>query len=145
MHEGVTLALIIASVILIGFLGDHLFKRTGIPDMLFLVTLGIILGPILVVLDSGLIRVLAPYIASISLVIILFDGGLKMRIYEVFSESPRAVLLATLGFMFATITVALFMYYAHACMSFVWNYIWGRRQCSGCTVPCLKNGYQRQI
>ncbi|MEE8322177.1 MAG: cation:proton antiporter, partial [Candidatus Bathyarchaeia archaeon] len=48
--------------------------------------------------------------AALSLVIILFDGGLRMNIYQVFSESPKAALLAILGFVVATITVTLFVH-----------------------------------
>jgi cell volume regulation protein A len=95
----------------IGFLGNYLFKRTGLPDMLYLIALGIIFGPILNVFDPASIMSLAPFIAALSLVIILFDGGLRMNMYQVFSESPRAALLAVLGFGFALVTVTLFVHY----------------------------------
>ncbi len=112
MNEIVTLALITASVIIvIGFLGNYLFKKTGIPDMLFLMALGILFGPILGVFDSASVMNLAPYIAALSLVIILFDGGLSMGISEVFSESLRATLLSIIGFVFALVTVTLFVHY----------------------------------
>lgn len=111
MTEIVTLALVTASVIIvIGFLGNYLFKRTGLPDMLYLIALGIIFGPILNVFDPASIMSLAPYLAALSLVIILFDGGLRMNIYQVFSESPKAALLAILGFVVAIITVTLFVH-----------------------------------
>ncbi len=111
MTEIVTLALVTASVIIvIGFLGNYLFKRTGLPDMLYLIALGIVFGPILNVFDPASIMSLAPYLAALSLVIILFDGGLRMNIYQVFSESPKAAMLAILGFVVATITVTLFMH-----------------------------------
>ncbi len=112
MHEGVTLAFILASVIMMGFLGNYLFKRTGLPDMLFLIVLGIIFGSVLGVFDPSSIMGLSPYIAALSIVIILFDGGLRMNLYEVFSESPRAVLLASVGFVFALVTLGLFAHYA---------------------------------
>ena len=112
LNEIVTLALITASVIIvIGFLGNYLFKKTGIPDMLFLMALGIFFGPILGVFDSASVMSLAPYIAALSLVIILFDGGLSMGISEVFSESLRATLLSVIGFVFALVTVTLFVHY----------------------------------
>jgi len=95
----------------IGFLGNYLFKRTGLPDMLYLIALGIIFGPILNVFDPASIMSLAPFIAALSLVIILFDGGLRMNMYQVFSESPRATLLAVSGFGFALVTVTLFVHY----------------------------------
>jgi cell volume regulation protein A len=94
----------------IGFLGNYLFKRTGLPDMLYLIALGIVFGPILNVFDPASIMSLAPYLAALSLVIILFDGGLRMNIYQVFSESPKAAMLAILGFVIATITVTLFVH-----------------------------------
>lgn len=112
MTDIVTLALVTASVIIvIGFLGNYLFKRTGLPDMLYLIALGIIFGPILNVFDPVSIMSLAPFIAALSLVIILFDGGLRMNMYQVFSESPRAALLAVLGFGFALVTTTLFVHY----------------------------------
>jgi len=112
LNEIVTLALITASVIIvIGFLGNYLFKKTGIPDMLFLMALGIFFGPILGVFNSASVMNLAPYIAALSLVIILFDGGLSMGISEVFSESLRATLLSIIGFVFALVTVTLFVHY----------------------------------
>jgi cell volume regulation protein A len=112
LTEIVTLALVTASVIIaIGFLGNYLFKRTGLPDMLYLIALGIIFGPILGVFDPASIMSLAPFIAALSLVIILFDGGLRMNMYQVFSESPRAALLAVVGFVFTLVTVTLFVHY----------------------------------
>lgn len=111
MPEIVTLALVTASVIIvIGFLGNYLFKRTGLADMLYLIALGIIFGPILNVFEPASILSLAPYLAALSLVIILFDGGLRMNMYQVFSESPKAALLAVTGFVFGLVTVTLFVH-----------------------------------
>ena len=118
MIEGVKLTLILASVIIMGFLGNYLFKRTGVPEMLFLIGLGIIFGPVLGVFNFAEIMDLAPYVAALSLVIILFEGGLRMSIHEVFSESPRATLLATSGFILSLIIVGLFMYYGLGLPSF---------------------------
>jgi cell volume regulation protein A len=111
MNEGLTLAFVLSCVIVIGFLGNYLFKRTGIPDMLFLIALGIIVGPLLGIFDVTSVIDLAPYMATLSLVIILFDGGLKMSIYEAFSGSARATLLSILGFVFALVGVALFVHF----------------------------------
>jgi len=97
---------------MMGFLNNYLFKRTGLPDMLFLIVLGIVFGSVLGVFDPSSIMGLSPYIATLSIVIILFDGGLRMNINEVFSESPRAVLLASVGFVFALVILALFAHYA---------------------------------
>lgn len=106
----VMLALITASIIIvIGFLGSYLFDRTGLPDMIFLIVLGVFFGPILRFFDPTTITGLAPYIAALALVFILFDGGLRMNIYEIFS--PLAPALAIIGFVLSVITVTLFTHF----------------------------------
>jgi len=111
LNDAVTLALIISSVIIvIGFLSNWLFDRTGLPDMLFLIALGVVVGPVLRIFNPASLFDLAPYIAAVALVFILFDGGLRMNLYQVFSESPRAALLAIMGFAFTTIVIALVMH-----------------------------------
>jgi len=111
LTDPVTLTLILAgSIIVIGFLGNYLFERTGFPDMLLLIVLGLLLGPIMGV-DTSLIMNLAQYLATLALVFILFDGGMAMNIYRVFSESPRATFLAVVGFAMSAIATTLFMMY----------------------------------
>lgn len=112
MVDPITLALILGgSIIVIGFLGNYLFERTGFPDMLWLIVLGLLLGPVTGLVDAGSIMSLAPYLAALALVFILFDGGMAMNIYRVFSESPRAAVLAVAGFAMNVIATTLFMMY----------------------------------
>jgi len=110
--DPVTFALILGgSIIVIGFLGNYLFERTGFPDMLLLIVLGILFGPVTGWVDTASIISLAPYLAALALVFILFDGGMAMNIYRVFSESPRAAVLAVTGFAMNVIVTTLFMMY----------------------------------
>jgi len=110
--DPVTLALILAgSIIVIGFLGNYLFERKGFPDMLLLIVLGMLFGPVFGLVDATSIMGLAPYLAALALVFILFDGGMAMNIYRVFAESPRAVILAIIGFALSVIATTLFMAY----------------------------------
>ncbi|MBS7621043.1 cation:proton antiporter [Candidatus Bathyarchaeota archaeon] len=97
--DPVVLALALAgSIIVIGFLGNYFFERTGFPDMIFLIILGMLVGPVAKLVDTEFIMPLAPYFAALALVFILFDGGMAMNIYRVFTESPRATVLAIVGF-----------------------------------------------
>jgi cell volume regulation protein A len=57
----VSLALFLAdAIIVIASLGSFLFRKTGIPDMIFLMMLGILLGPVLGVILLRDIETLAP-------------------------------------------------------------------------------------
>lgn len=110
MLDPVTLALILAgSIIVIGFIGNYLFERTSFPDMILLITIGIIIGPLSGLVNASSIMSLAPYLAALALVFILFDGGMAMNLYRVFAESPRAAILAVLGFAINVIVTTLFM------------------------------------
>jgi potassium/hydrogen antiporter len=108
--DSVSIALIIsAAIILIGFLANYLFSKTGIPDMLILIFIGVLCGPIFGVFDPTAIQSFAPYIAALALAYILFDGGMNLNIKQVLSNSPKALLLASLGFVFSVLGVAAFM------------------------------------
>jgi cell volume regulation protein A len=110
--DSITLSLIIGgAIIVIGFLSNYLLERTGLPDMLFLVVLGIIVGPTTGLVDTTTVTGFAPYLAGLALVFILFDGGMTMNIYHVFSESPRAGVLATLGFALSAVATGFLIYF----------------------------------
>lgn len=105
----VSLALFLAAaIIVIGSLGSFLFRKTGIPDMIFLVILGILLGPVSGVILLKDIEPLAPYLAVLTLIIILLDGGMNLNLRQTIKQSPRAIMLAVLGFVLSAITVAFF-------------------------------------
>lgn len=96
---------------MIAFLSNYLFEKTSLPDMMFLIILGIIIGPITGLISTTSIIGLAPYLAALALVFILFDGGMALNIYRVFAESPRATILALVGFTLNVILTTLFMMY----------------------------------
>jgi potassium/hydrogen antiporter len=89
--------LVAAIIIILGFLGEEFFNRTSIPDAIFLLLLGVMLGPIFQLFAQEELLAITPYFAALALVIILFDAGLNMNIQEFIESSPRAAVLAVLG------------------------------------------------
>jgi len=107
--DTVSVALLVCGlIVLVGFLANYLFKRTGIPDMLILIFIGIVCGPILGLFNPTLIGSFAPFVAAFALTYIMFDGGMNLNIRQVLSNSPKGVLLAVLGFLFSVLSVAGF-------------------------------------
>jgi cell volume regulation protein A len=92
-----TLFLLAGGLLILGFLGDYLFKRTGIPDILILIAMGFVLGPLTGVVNIKSFVPIAPLFASLALLIILFEGGLHMNLYRTLKGSPRAMILAIVG------------------------------------------------
>jgi potassium/hydrogen antiporter len=101
-------------VILVGLAGEVGFKRTGIPSVLFLMGLGILLGPVLGYADAARVSILAPYLGTLALIIILFDGGLNLQFMKVLQETPLALLYSVIVFAGSVVGVAaLYVYGLH--------------------------------
>jgi cell volume regulation protein A len=79
--------------------------------MLFLIFLGALCGPILGIFDPVAVKSFAPFLAALALAYILFDGGMGLNIGKVVRNSPKAVMLAILGFVSSVIGVCVFMVY----------------------------------
>ena len=95
----------------IGFLGDYLFKKINFPDILVLLALGYVVGPVLNIVNPAWVAPATPVIANLSLVIILFNGGLGLEFSQCRACAPRAVTLALLGIGSSMAAAATFVYY----------------------------------
>jgi cell volume regulation protein A len=95
----------------IGFIGDYLFKKTSFPDVIVLLGLGYVAGPVLNLVDTAWVAPASPIIASLSLVVILFNGGLGLEFSEARAMAPRAIALALLGIGASMAAATAFIYY----------------------------------
>ncbi|KKL06407.1 hypothetical protein LCGC14_2596340 [marine sediment metagenome] len=85
--------------IFLGVAGEAFFKRTGIPDIAFLMVLGVIIGPVLGIIQTDTVLEIVPYFAALALIIIMFDGGLNLDIKQIMKTAHFALVLAILGFI----------------------------------------------
>ena len=99
------------AILLIGFLGNSLFKKTGLPDVLFLIFLGLLFGPILKIFPEDGLNQIAPYLTTLTFIMVLFNGGLEMKLVKVLKQSWRAIVLAITYFILVTIGIAALTYY----------------------------------
>jgi len=98
-------------VIILGVLGEAFFKKTGIPDILFLMILGIIIGPVLGIIQPEAVLEIVPYFAAVALIIIMFDGGLNLHIGKVLRTAHFAIILVIVGFALSVGIVAGLAHY----------------------------------
>ncbi|HEY7588311.1 MAG TPA: cation:proton antiporter [Thermoplasmata archaeon] len=84
-----TAFLAVGGIIAIGFLAGLIFDRTRVPDLLILIFLGVLLGPISLtffgfsLVPAAILQFVTPYFTAVALMIILFDGGLNLRLSEI--------------------------------------------------------------
>ncbi len=108
MDPVVQMALILAALLLLGALGEFIFSRTGIPDMIWLVAAGIIAGPVLKLIKPEILTPALPFFGAIALIIILLGGGLKLRISDVADAAPRALFLGFTSFSLAVLATCFY-------------------------------------
>jgi cell volume regulation protein A len=101
----------IGILLIIGFLLDYLFRKTNFPDILILLAIGYVIGPVFNIINPSDIASASEIIATLALVIILFNGGLHFDFAEVLSNAPRAITLVILGVGIGISTTAAFAYY----------------------------------
>jgi len=104
--------LMIASLIIfIGFIGSVLLNRHNIPDAIFLILLGYILGPGTNILDVDILRGAAPYIGAVALISIMFESSFGINLRELIVSAKPSLILAVTGFILSTVASAAFLYY----------------------------------
>ena len=103
---GVELAFGVAGgIILIGVLANLTSKKFGVPDIPVLIGLGILLGPVTGLIQAGTLDQIAPAFAALAITVIVFEGGIHLRISRVAAQAGRAALLAGVGFGLSMVTV----------------------------------------
>ena len=104
-------------VIFLGVAGEAFFKKTGIPDVAFLMILGVIIGPIFGIIQPAAVIQVVPYFAALALIIIMFDGGLNLDIKHVLKTAHFSFTLAILGFILSVVMISLA---AHFALGWLW-------------------------
>ena len=97
--------------IFLGVAGEAFFKKTGIPDIAFLMVLGVIIGPVLGIIQTDTVLEIVPYFAALALIIIMFDGGLNLDIKQIMKTAHFALVLAILGFILSMFIVTMIAHY----------------------------------
>ncbi|MFQ6135074.1 MAG: cation:proton antiporter [Nitrososphaerales archaeon] len=100
--------ILVAAVLGAGYLASRLMASRGVPESIFMISAGVLLGPILHILDTGVFAPLAPYLGGLALVAIMFDSGLGTDIDELLGQSKFAFILAILTF-FSGVTLLVFI------------------------------------
>jgi NhaP-type Na+/H+ or K+/H+ antiporter len=101
-------------IIIIGlfiFWGHYLngiFERKSVPDVLGLMLIGILLGPVLQVVDPGSFGQFGPLFTNLVLIFILFESGTDLKIAEVKKSFKESAGITTAGFFITWAVTAIF-------------------------------------
>lgn len=94
MHDLATVILFIGGLVFLAHAFVAVFERTRVPDVLWLILIGVALGPALHIVEPQDFGKVGGVFTTIALVIILFEGGLEISIADL-RTAWRTTLLVT--------------------------------------------------
>jgi len=102
-----TILALSALIVFIGVLGELFFSKTKIPDVLWLVLIGIAIGFVPGFSAEQIPGLLIDLFSAFAIIIILFEGGLHFNVYDIIRNTPKSFLLAIAAFTFSAAAIAL--------------------------------------
>ncbi len=110
MVEVILVLLGISLILFFGFFAEFIFKKFSIPDVLFLILLGFVLGPnALGWVDLSQITELIPIFTTFTLLFLLFDGAFNINLTALVKEFSHSLILTTFNFVISTIISTVIM------------------------------------
>lgn len=101
----------IGIIIFLGFLASAFFDRTKIPDILILIGLGILVGPVLRLIDPAPFDAFLPFFAALALVLIMFSAGLRFNFYSVLSQLTKTTAFTLVAYFVAAALITVFTHF----------------------------------
>lgn len=89
---------LLGGLVVLAFAANRLFRYTRVPDLLVLIGTGLLIGPVLGWVDGNQFRSITHAFGTLALILILFEGGLELRLRETIRHSPGGVLLAVVSY-----------------------------------------------
>lgn len=102
-----SLFLLLGGSLLAGYVGHLLFRRYKVSDVMVLLAVGVVAGPLLGLVDPNVLAPALPFLAPIALAVVLFEGGLDLAWHDVRRHAGRALALSLATWALTAIAVGL--------------------------------------
>jgi len=89
---------LLGGLLILAFFANRLSKQTRVPDVVILITTGLILGPLSGWVDAGQFRIFTQYLGNFALILILFQAGYELHLRDALRLFPAAVLFGFLSY-----------------------------------------------
>jgi cell volume regulation protein A len=94
-------------VILISYFSSLIYRRTKIPDIIWLLVFGAILGPVSGFISTGIFRDVSPIISTLSIILITFEAGLDVDFKTLREIFPKTLILTLLSFILIVVSTTI--------------------------------------
>jgi len=98
---------LVGGLLVVAFLANRVFSLTRIPDVLILMMLGVLLGPVSGLVQPGTLAKTTNLLGTLAIILVLFEGGLELDLRQTLRHFPGSFLLASLAYLFSTALVSV--------------------------------------
>lgn len=105
--EGILL--LVSATLFLSYLSDIFYTKTKIPDVVWLLSFGYILGPILHFFEKELFLKIFPFLILVTIAIFSFDTGINVDVSTVMRALIKALTMTITSFIAITIIIGLIL------------------------------------
>jgi potassium/hydrogen antiporter len=108
---------LLGGLLVLAFVANRMVRFTGVPDVIILMFTGVAIGPVLHWVNPEHFRSATQGFGSLALILILFEGGLDLKLREILSHFGRGFLLSLFSFVLSAGAAAAV---CHQALHFTW-------------------------
>lgn len=98
---------LLGGLLVLAFVANRLVRFTGVPDVIILMAAGVLIGPGLHWVNPDVFRGATQGFGSLALILILFEGGLELKLREIISHFAGGFFLCIFCYTLSVAGVAL--------------------------------------
>jgi cell volume regulation protein A len=98
---------LVGGLLMLAFIANRVFRVTRVPDVLVLMALGLLLGPVLGLVNPSQLSSITNVLGTLAIILVLFEGGLELDLRRTLQHFPGSLFLAMLAYGFSIALVAL--------------------------------------
>jgi potassium/hydrogen antiporter len=89
---------LLGGLLILAFFANRLSRWTRVPDILILMGVGLLVGPVAGWIAAAPFRVFTSYLGTFALILILFEAGTELNLRDALRHFPAGIVLAFLGY-----------------------------------------------
>ena len=97
---------LLGGLLVLAFVANRLVRFTHVPDVIILMGTGVLIGPVLHWVNPDIFRGATRGFGSLALILILFEGGLDLKLREILKHFGSGLFLSVFSYILCTAAVA---------------------------------------
>jgi potassium/hydrogen antiporter len=97
---------LLGGLLVLAFIANRVVRFTHVPDVVILMATGVLIGPVLHWVNPGIFRAVTPGLGSLALILILFEGGLDLKLREILRHFGAGFFLSLYSYVVCMAAVA---------------------------------------